>query len=73
MQTNLFLNSIFRKNRFGVFPRPNVEIAPYIAAREIGNASKHLLDTINNSLSEEIKGSLYGKALQEIISSRKTD
>lgn len=49
------------------------EIAPYIAAREIGNASEDLLDTINNSLSEDMKASLYGKALQEIITERKAE
>jgi len=44
------------------------EIAPYIALTELFNANLSLLDTVNNSLSEEIKNSKYGKQLDRFIS-----
>jgi hypothetical protein len=43
------------------------EVAPYIALTELVNANINLLDTINNSLSVEIKKSKYGKQLNEFI------
>ena len=43
------------------------EVAPYLALTEIFDANIKLLDTINNSLTPEIKSSLYGKELQEFI------
>lgn len=43
------------------------EVAPYIALTELFNAKLHLLDTVNNSLSEEIKNSKYGKQLDRFI------
>ncbi len=45
----------------------NYEVAPYIALTELVNANITLLDTINNSLSPEIKKSKYGKQLDEFI------
>lgn len=46
------------------------EVAPYIAVTELYNATNKLLDTINNSLSPEVKTSKYGKGLQDLIDSR---
>ncbi|NLP58240.1 DUF4369 domain-containing protein [Lutibacter sp. B1] len=46
----------------------NYEVAPYIALTELYNANIKLLDTINNSLSKEVKASKYGKQLQDFIS-----
>lgn len=46
----------------------NYEVAPYIALTELYNANIKLLDTINNSLSKEVKASKYGKQLQNFIS-----
>ncbi len=43
------------------------EVAPYLALTEVYNAKIHLLDTINNSLTENIKASIYGKKLQTFI------
>jgi hypothetical protein len=43
------------------------EVAPYLALSEIYNARLHLLDTINNSLTSEVKNSKYGKELQNFI------
>ncbi|GAA4292148.1 DUF4369 domain-containing protein [Aestuariibaculum suncheonense] len=45
----------------------NSEVAPYLALSEIYNAKINLLDTINNSLSENVKASKYGKELQKFI------
>lgn len=43
-------------------------VAPYLALTELVNANIKLLDTINNSLSTEVKNSLYGKKLDKFIS-----
>jgi hypothetical protein len=42
-------------------------VAPYLALTELVNANIKLLDTINNSLSTEVKNSLYGKKLEKFI------
>ncbi len=47
------------------------EVAPYIALTELNNATIKLLDTINNSLSEEVKKSKYGIQLNEFIATIK--
>lgn len=47
------------------------EVAPYIALSQLGNANIKLLDTINNSLSEKVKTSLYGKKLANYIANIK--
>lgn len=49
----------------------NFEAAPYIALTELQNTNIKMLDTINNSLSPEIKTSKYGKELNEFILRRK--
>ncbi len=41
--------------------------APYIALTELIDANIKLLDTINNSLSEEVRKSKYGKKLEKFI------
>ncbi|WP_142783691.1 DUF4369 domain-containing protein [Changchengzhania lutea] len=43
------------------------EVAPFLALTEIYNARLDLLDTINNSISEKVKRSKYGKALQTFV------
>jgi hypothetical protein len=45
----------------------NFEVSPYIALTELADANLSLLDTVNNSLSEEIKVSKYGKQLDKFI------
>ncbi len=42
-------------------------VAPYIALTELVNANVKWLDTINKSLSQEVKKSLYGKKLEKFI------
>ena len=43
------------------------EVSPYIALTELEDANVTLLDTINKSLSEEVKASKYGKQLDDYI------
>ena len=43
------------------------EVSPYIALTELVDANVTLLDTINNSLSESVRASKYGKQLEEFI------
>jgi hypothetical protein len=43
------------------------EVAPYIALTELFDANIQLLDTINNSLSEKVKNSDYGKRLNKFV------
>lgn len=43
------------------------EVAPYIALSELVNANIYLLDTINKSLSNKVKNSIYGKKLNKSI------
>lgn len=45
----------------------NSEVAPYLALTVLTNANIKLLDTINKSLSDEIKNSRYGKELNSFI------
>src|SRR5690606_41351848 len=51
----------------------NSEIAPYLALTELYDANIKLLDTINNVLTKEVKSSLYGKNLQQLIEIIKTE
>jgi hypothetical protein len=43
------------------------EVSPYIALTELMNANIKLLDTVNNSLTEEVRLSKYGKQLDDFI------
>ena len=43
------------------------EVSPYIALTELEDANVTLLDTINNSLSEQVRASKYGKQLNDYI------
>ncbi len=43
------------------------EVAPYIALSELFDANLYLLDTVNNSLTDKVKQSTYGKQLQNFI------
>jgi len=47
-------------------------LAPYLLLREVSDANLSYLDTVYNSLSEEVVASKYGVALKEFIESRKT-
>lgn len=43
------------------------EVAPYLGLTELYDATLPLLDTVNNSLSDKVKNSLYGKRFQRFI------
>ena len=45
----------------------NREVSPYIALTELQDANLGLLDTINNSLSEEVRAGKYGRQLDTYI------
>ncbi len=63
-------NAIKRKYLYTVnfaLNNKDSEVAPYLALTEVYNANINLLDTINNSLTPEVKSSKYGKALEEYI------
>ncbi|MGB5499312.1 MAG: DUF4369 domain-containing protein, partial [Maribacter sp.] len=48
-------------------------IAPYIALTEVSDANIIYLDSINNSLSQEVANSKYGKALKNFLELKKTN
>ena len=48
------------------------EVAPYIALTEMYDASLQMLDTVNNSLSERVKNTKYGKRFQKYVKNLKT-
>ena len=50
----------------------NSVVAPFIALSEIYDAKITLLDTINTSLTKEVKASKYGKALDSYITELKS-
>ena len=45
----------------------DTEVAPFLALTELYNVNIKLLDTINNSLTEKVKTSKYGKQLNEFV------
>jgi len=49
------------------------EVAPYLGLTEMYDASLKMLDTINNSLSDKVKSSDYGKRFQEYLDKIKTE
>lgn len=69
-QNNLIIRKYLYTINFAINNKDS-EIAPYLAVSEIPDANIKYLDTINNALPTAIKSSKYGKALQELIDSRK--
>ncbi len=49
----------------------NLEVAPYLALSQVFDANVKYLDTIYNSFNKDIRKSLYGKKLKEVIKERK--
>ncbi|WP_159951573.1 DUF4369 domain-containing protein [Polaribacter septentrionalilitoris] len=45
----------------------DTEVAPYLGLTEMYDASLQLLDTVNNSLSQRVKTTKYGKRFQEYV------
>ena len=65
-EKNLIKRKYYYTTNFAVV-NANTELAPFVALSELQNAHIRLLDTINNSLSENIKQSKYGKELELFI------
>lgn len=61
----------FYTTNFAVIHAEN-EVAPFLALTELYDANIRLLDTINNSLSKEVKASKYGKELEKYIKEIRT-
>tara|TARA_R100000935_G_C2823150_1_gene160829 strand:+ start:780 stop:1511 length:732 start_codon:yes stop_codon:yes gene_type:complete len=49
----------------------NLEIAPYLALSEVFDANIKYLDTIYNSMTPEVKKSMYGKELKDFLKKRR--
>lgn len=49
------------------------EVAPYIALTELASATIKILDTVNNSFSDKIKNSIYGKKFQNFVTKVKEE
>ena len=51
----------------------DLEIAPYLMSHVIPDINKKYLDTVYNSLSPDIRNSIYGKQLEKLIRSREAE
>ncbi|MFC0605270.1 DUF4369 domain-containing protein [Winogradskyella pulchriflava] len=58
--------------QFALNNRDNI-IAPYLAVYEMQSANPIYIDSIYNGLTDNIKQSLYGKKLAEVIANRKLE
>ncbi|HSQ48032.1 MAG TPA: DUF4369 domain-containing protein [Lutibacter sp.] len=65
-EANLIKRKYYYTTNFAVVNASH-EVAPYLALTELYDANIRLLDTINNSLSKEVKASKYGKELEKFI------
>jgi hypothetical protein len=65
-EANLIKRKYYYTTNFSI-QNADKEIAPYIALTELYNANIKLLDTVNNSLTNEIKASKYGVELEKFI------
>mgnify|MGYP003631681977 CR=1 FL=1 len=68
---NLLRRRYYYTTNFAV-QHKDAEIAPYLALTELYNANIKLLDTVNNSLTKEVKRSKYGVALDKFIAEIKS-
>ena len=66
LAANLLRRRYFYTTNFAV-KNSDAEVAPYLALTELYDANIKLLDTINNSLTKEVRASKYGKRLKEFI------
>ena len=65
-EKNLIKRKYYYTTNFAVV-NSDFETAPYLALTELYNANVKLLDTINNSLTNKVKTSKYGKELDKFI------
>ncbi len=71
ISNNLLKSRYLYTTNFAV-KNADAEIAPYLALTQLYNANIALLDTVNNSLSKEVKASKYGKELEKFIADIKS-
>ncbi len=67
---NLIIRRYYYTTNFAV-NNGDYEVAPYLGLTELYNATNKLLDTIEISMSPEVRNSKYGRALNNLIESRK--
>ncbi len=65
-ETNLIKRKYYYSTNFAV-NNGDYEVAPYIALTDLYYANIKLLDTVNNSLSKNVKASKYGLKLNDFI------
>ena len=65
-EKNLIKRKYYYTTNFAV-NNPDFETSPYLALSELYNANIKLLDTINHSLTDKVKASKYGIALNKYI------
>ena len=65
-EANLIKRKYYFTTNFAI-QNADKEVAPYIALTELYNANIKLLDTVNNSLTDNIKASKYGVELENFI------
>jgi hypothetical protein len=71
-ETNLIKRKYYFSTNFAV-NNGEYEVAPYIALTDLYYANIRLLDTVNNSLSKNVKASKYGIKLNDFIEGIKKD
>ena len=72
---NMIQNLVKSRYRYTInyaITNADAEVAPYLALTELYNANIVWLDSVNNSLSKEVKSSKYGKRLNTFISEIKS-
>lgn len=66
LEMNLLKRQYLYTANFAI-SKSDYEIAPYVALLSIDDANIKLLDTINKSLTQKVKNSVYGKQLEKLI------
>ncbi|CAM4014399.1 DUF4369 domain-containing protein [Flavobacterium antarcticum] len=67
---------VSRKYLYGInfaLTNKEYEVAPYVALTELTGANIKYLDTINNSMSQKVAQSRYGKLLTEYLNERRKE
>lgn len=65
-EKNLIKRKYYYTTNFAI-QNKDTEVAPYLALTELYYANIRLLDTVNNSLTNKIKSSKYGKELNRFV------
>ncbi len=71
-----YLRMVQQRTAYGIqfaLNHKDFEVAPYIAMADLFDANFKYIDSINNSLTDKIKQSSYGKQLQEYVDAVKKE